>query len=89
VRVAGLVAAARKVRTRKGELMQFVTIEDEEGLLEATLFPRAFQAHAGLIRSLGPYVFTGKIEEDHRAINLNLAKVERWEGGGLEDTGEE
>jgi DNA polymerase III alpha subunit len=80
VRVAGLVAAARKVRTKKGALMQFVTIEDEDGLLEGTLFPAAARSFSGILRSLGPYIFEGKLEEDRRALNLNVARVFRWDG---------
>ena len=80
LRVAGLVAATRKVRTRKGDLMQFVTIEDEEDLLEATLFPAVSRSFSGILRSLGPYIFEGKLEEDRRALNLNVARISRWDG---------
>ena len=80
VRVAGLVAATRKVRTKKGDLMQFVTIEDEQDLLEATLFPAASRSFSGILRSLGPYIFEGKLEEDRRALNLNVARLSLWDG---------
>ena len=38
VRVAGLVAAGRFVYTQKGLEVQFITLEDEWGLMEATIF---------------------------------------------------
>jgi DNA-directed DNA polymerase III PolC len=79
IRVAGLVAASRNIRTRKGDTMQFITVEDEQGLLESTLFPAAARSFSRIIRSLGPYVFEGKVEADRRAINLNVARVSRWE----------
>jgi DNA polymerase III alpha subunit len=82
VRVAGIVAATRKVRTQRGGLMQFLTVEDEHGLLESTLFPRVYQAFAGRIRSLGPYIVEGKVEEDHRAVNLIVARIEAWSRPG-------
>ncbi|MBI4604020.1 MAG: DNA polymerase III subunit alpha [Planctomycetes bacterium] len=81
VRVAGLVAASRSVRTRKGPMMRFLTIEDERGLLEATLFPAVNRASAPRLRSLGPYVLEGRVEEDHGAVSLNVARVEGWGGG--------
>jgi len=84
VRVAGIVAATRKVRTQKGGLMQFLTIEDESGLIESTLFPRVCEAFSTRIRSLGPYVVEGTIEVDHRAINLNVSRVEAWSSPGEE-----
>jgi DNA polymerase-3 subunit alpha/error-prone DNA polymerase len=83
VRVAGIVAATRKVRTKKGEMMQFLTIEDEEGLLESTLFPAVYQAFGSRLRTLGPYVVEGRVEEDHGAINLNVSRVEAWDKNPL------
>jgi DNA polymerase III alpha subunit len=77
--VAGIVAAGRTIRTRKGERMQFLTIEDEHGLLEATLFPAVWRRAAGRIRSLGPYVFEGKVEEDHDAVSLTVERVLPWD----------
>ncbi|MBN1441129.1 MAG: DNA polymerase III subunit alpha [Planctomycetes bacterium] len=75
VRVAGILAAVRRVRTSHGQFMQFVTIEDETDLLEATLFPRVYERHARILRGLGPYVFEGTIEEDHRAVSLRVERV--------------
>ncbi|HLJ94996.1 MAG TPA: DNA polymerase III subunit alpha, partial [Gemmataceae bacterium] len=39
VRLAGLIATARHTPTADGRTMQFVTLEDEWGLIEVTLFP--------------------------------------------------
>jgi DNA polymerase III alpha subunit len=64
------------VRTKKGDLMQFLTLEDEHGLLEATLFPPAHRAFSARLHSLGPYLVEGRVETDHGAINLNVARVE-------------
>jgi DNA polymerase III alpha subunit len=38
VRIAGLVAVARRLVTRDGRIMQFVTLEDEHGLVEQCCF---------------------------------------------------
>ena len=58
--------------------MQFVTVEDEFGLLECTLFPRAFSAHPVRLDALGPYVVRGIIEIDRRAVNLNVSSIEEF-----------
>jgi DNA polymerase III alpha subunit len=78
VRVAGLLAATRPVRTARGGLMRFLTLEDETGLLEATIFPRALEAFAGLLTTLGPYVVEGTVEDDHGAVNLRVLRLEVW-----------
>jgi DNA polymerase III alpha subunit len=43
LRFWALVAAEKTVRTENGELMQFLTFEDETGLCEAVAFPDAYR----------------------------------------------
>src|SRR5690242_9616911 len=43
VRVAGLVREARRVVTRKGQIMAYATIEDLTGTVDVVLFPRVFE----------------------------------------------
>jgi len=76
VRVAGLIAASRNVRTKRGELMRFITIEDEHDLLEATLFPKAYRTFSVHLHSLGPYLVEGTVENDRGTPNLNVSRVE-------------
>jgi DNA-directed DNA polymerase III PolC len=75
VRVAGVLAARRTVPTRNGTRMQFLTLEDETGLMECTLFPEAYARHRGRIRSLGPYLAEGRVEEQYGAPTLNVERI--------------
>jgi DNA polymerase III alpha subunit len=68
VRVAGLVATGRHTPTADGRNMQFVTLEDEEGLIEVTLFPGTCPLVAYL--TLGPYVVTGVVEEQYDVLTV-------------------
>jgi DNA polymerase III alpha subunit len=68
VRVAGVVATARHTETNDGRTMQFVTLEDEEGLIEVTLFPGTCPPVAHLM--LGPYLATGRVEEQYGVIGV-------------------
>ena len=77
VRVAGLVAARRTVPTKQGKQMLFVTLEDETGLLECTLFPPVYARHRGVVRDLGPYIAEGRIEEQYGAPTLNTERIAR------------
>ena len=72
VRVAGIVAARRVVSTRKGESMQFITLEDETGMIECTLFPEVFRRYRNLVRELGPYVAEGRVEDSYGAPTLTV-----------------
>jgi DNA polymerase-3 subunit alpha/error-prone DNA polymerase len=61
VRVAALVAATRRVVARGGRAMQFVTLEDETGMLESVLFPGAYAALEDPIRRPGPFLVRGEV----------------------------
>lgn len=63
VRLAGVVAAARHTPTADGRTMQFITLEDEWGLIEVTLFPGTCPTVAYL--TLGPYLVEGVVEEQY------------------------
>src|SRR6202158_5404585 len=43
VRVAGLLREARRVVTRKGQIMAYATLEDLTGTVDIVLFPRIFE----------------------------------------------
>lgn len=77
VRVAGLLVTAKTARVHKtGERMKFLTLEDETGLCEVTLFPRVYRQYGRLLLTRGPYLVTGRVEDDHGAISLTAEKVE-------------
>jgi DNA-directed DNA polymerase III PolC len=78
VRVAGLVAAARRVETVRGDRMLFLTLDDGTGLVECTLFPEAYRRAMGRLSGLGPFVAEGRVESAHGAVTLTAERVERW-----------
>ena len=42
VKIAGLITEIKRIRTKKGESMAFVTIQDETGSISCTLFPQKY-----------------------------------------------
>jgi DNA polymerase III alpha subunit len=80
VRVTGLVATARRTETRDGRDMQFVTLQDEWGLIEVTLFPGTCEPVAYL--NLGPYLVTGVVEEQYgvHTVTAHSFRLVRPEG---------
>jgi DNA-directed DNA polymerase III PolC len=75
VRLSGLVATARHTPTSDGRDMQFVTLEDEWGLIEVTLFPGTCEPVAYL--AMGPYTATGRVEQKYGVVTLTAEKFER------------
>ncbi len=71
VRVGGLVTALRELRTRKGDLMSFGTLEDLEGAFDLTIFPEPYARYGALLKanvaeaeagSPTPILVTGTLE---------------------------
>ncbi len=75
VRVQGLVATARQAHMQDGRPVQFVTLEDEYGLVEVTLFPGECPAVPHL--TMGPYTATGVVEEQHGVYTVTARRFER------------
>jgi DNA polymerase III alpha subunit len=71
VQVAGLVATARNTQMHDGRAMQFVTLEDEEGLIEVSLFPGSCPRLPYL--TLGPYLASGTVD-DHLGVHALTAR---------------
>jgi DNA polymerase III alpha subunit len=79
--VVGWAAAARRVRTKRDEPMLFLTLEDETGLAECTLFPRVYARYGHLVRSGGVLRATGRVEAPYGAPTLNVDRLELIEAG--------
>ncbi len=65
VRIAGVLEAQRTTRTERGEEMMFLTLDDEYGLFEVTLFPDVYRTMRGALRGYGPYIHTGKVQQQY------------------------
>lgn len=70
VTVAGWLVTLRRAVTKNREYMQFLTLEDRFGTMEVILFPRTYRRFGHLIRSYGPYLVRGRVEQNHRSIGI-------------------
>jgi DNA-directed DNA polymerase III PolC len=68
--VLGLLFAERRARTKTGEFMKFLSLEDPWGVVEAVLLPEAYQRLGGRVRTRGPYRVTGTVEAHYGALSL-------------------
>jgi DNA polymerase-3 subunit alpha/error-prone DNA polymerase len=76
VRLAGWLITGKVVTTKHGDPMEFLTFEDETGIVETTFFPQAYHRFCHMIDRQRPYLLTGKVEEDWGAITLTVDKVD-------------
>ena len=79
VRCAGFLVTGKVVSTLKGEPMEFITFEDETGLLECTFFPEPYRRFCHMLDHQRPYVIEGKVEEDYGAFTITVDGVSRMD----------
>jgi DNA polymerase-3 subunit alpha/error-prone DNA polymerase len=77
VRFAGWLITGKVVETRNGEPMEFLTFEDETGLVETTFFPDAYRRFCHLLDPDRPYLLSGKVEADWGAVTVSVDSVAR------------
>ncbi|UCC67602.1 MAG: DNA polymerase III subunit alpha, partial [Armatimonadota bacterium] len=66
VRVAGIVIARQRPPTRSGRTVIFVTLEDETGLIEITVFERIYQQWGKVIFSSSALIVDGVLQKRGR-----------------------
>jgi DNA polymerase III alpha subunit len=75
VKMIGWYMSSKRIRTKKGDIMKFLSLEDLTGTYEAVIFPRAYSKVAEKTLSMGPYIIEGRIDAD----NSNNIIVENLE----------
>jgi error-prone DNA polymerase len=75
VQVAGLLITGKVVSTKHGDPMEFLTFEDETGLMECTFFPQAYRRFCAILDKTRPFILRGKVETDFDAITLTVHEV--------------
>ncbi len=77
IRIAGLLITGKVVYTRHGDPMEFLTFEDETGLVETTFFPKTYRRFCSLLDKSRPLILYGRVEEDFGAVSMNVTHVDR------------
>ena len=76
VRVAGMLITGKVTHTKHGDPMEFLTFEDETGLVETTFFPEAYRKFCYMLDRHRPYILSGTVDEDFGAVTLTVENVE-------------
>ncbi len=75
VTVAGWLITQKLAKTKREQLMEFVSFEDTTAIYDTTFFPRAYENFAHLLSTDRPFLLTGKVEEDFGAVTLTVETV--------------
>jgi DNA polymerase III alpha subunit len=75
VSFAGVIAAARSVPVAERDAAQFLTFEDEHGLVEARLSPDVYDRLHPLITTPGPFLVQARVVVRHGALHLAVREL--------------
>jgi DNA polymerase-3 subunit alpha len=75
VRIGGLIRNIKIIKTKRGDLMAFVTIEDLHGAVEATVFSRVYASVSELLVEDNSVLIQGQIQKDEQSVKILAEKV--------------
>jgi DNA polymerase-3 subunit alpha len=75
VAIGGIVAAIRQLKTRKGDRMAVITLEDPHGSVEVVVFPEAYAKASSVLEAGAMVVVKGKVEHDEDTIRMTASEV--------------
>jgi error-prone DNA polymerase len=72
VTLIGWLLTEKIVSTKKGEPMEFMTLEDQTGMYDATVFPTTYRHYCHLLATNQAYVLTGLVEEHFSTVTVTV-----------------
>ncbi len=64
IRMTGWYMSSKRVKTKKGDIMKFLSLEDTTGTFEAVLFPGIYNKVAEKTLSMGPFLVEGRVDRE-------------------------
>ncbi len=75
IKFAGWLITGKVVHTKAGDPMEFITFEDDTGIVETTFFPKAYDRFCHLIDHGRPYLLEGRVERNWGAATLTVSRI--------------
>ena len=83
VTLIGWLLTEKIVSTKKGEPMEFMTLEDQTSLYDATVFPNTYRHYCHLLTTNQAYVVTGFVEEHFSTVTVTVKTLQLLTSGGI------
>jgi DNA polymerase-3 subunit alpha len=75
VAIGGIIASIRQLKTRKGDRMAVIMLEDPHGSVEVVVFPEAYMKAAAVLQAGAMVVVKGKVESDEETVRMMATEV--------------
>ena len=70
VSIGGIVSSLRIARTKKGDPMGIIMLEDWEGIVEVVVFPDTYAKTQRLLEADAPLIVKGKLDNDESTLKI-------------------
>jgi len=75
ISIGGVVSGLRQLKTRKGDRMCVVTLDDAQGSVEVVVFPEPFKQYGHLVEEGQMVVVKGRLERDDESTRLLASEI--------------
>lgn len=76
VRIGGVIRDLKNHKSKKGDAMAFVTLEDTTGAVEVVVFPDSFSQCSHLLVTDQPIIIQGTIKKDERGNKIIADRID-------------
>jgi len=73
--VAGIIVQSRPMRSKKGARWAIATLQDQTGVVEALVFPEAFQRLEPVLKSGAPLVIKGRVNVEEVGTRVAVSEA--------------
>ncbi len=75
VTLIGWLVTEKVITTKKGEPMEFLTLEDRTALYDAAVFPEVYRRVCHLLATNHAYIVTGLVEQQYSTVTLTVKDI--------------
>jgi error-prone DNA polymerase len=75
VTLIGWLLTEKIVSTKKGDPMEFMTLEDQTGMYDATVFPQTYRQYCHLLATNQAYMINGLVEEHFSTVIVEVKTI--------------
>lgn len=75
VRIGGLIRGIKIIKTKKGDLMAFISIEDLHGAVEVIVFSRVYAGVSDLLVEDNAVLIQGQVQKDEQSVKILAEKI--------------